>query len=425
MSLRRLFLMMLFAGNAFAQSADQEVVSVVDSPDPVIPGQNITYTVTMRNNGPNAAVNGGLNVNLGGSLTHVSNTPPAGFTCLVAGANMTCNTPSFASGATVVITIVARVDESLLNFPDGSITSNFFPSGTTIDPNNSNNMKSATTAWDSPQFDLSMAVSDTPDPVGPDQNITFSAQVSHSGPDTATNVNVNMFNNGSLRFQSVSAPAGFSCTPLAVGAVPTLTCSKPTLVPGIYNFTLVVLADDAVLGINDGTVFTSFSVNGVGNDVNTSNNSETESTAYVTPDADVAIAVADFPDPAVLGESIEYLVTITNNGPDAAPNARMNTFNSGSLRFEQLEAPAGFTCTPPAVGAAPTMTCQTESLASGASVEFIVTVRSDAALTGPLGGTVSTAFSTNSAIADPVNANSAETENTQLIPVLLFANGFE
>jgi len=118
--------MLLFAGNAFAQSADQEVVSVIGSPDPVVPGQNITYTVTVRNNGPDAAVNGGLNVNLGGSLTHVSNTPPAGFTCFVAGANMTCNTPSFASGATVMITIVVRVDDSLLNFPDGSITSNFF-----------------------------------------------------------------------------------------------------------------------------------------------------------------------------------------------------------------------------------------------------------------------------------------------------------
>ncbi len=425
MRLHKIFLMLLFGGNVFAQSADQEVVSVVDSPDPVVPGQNVTYTVTIRNNGPNAAVNGGLNVNLGGNLTHVSNTPPAGFTCFVAGANMTCNTPSFASGTTVVITIVVQVDASLLNFPDGTITSNFFPSGTTIDPNTGNNTKSATTAWDSPQFDLSMAVIDAPDPVGPDQNITYSAQLTHTGPDPATNVNFNMFNNGTLRFQSISAAPGFNCTLPAIGAAPTLTCSKPTLAPGIYNFTVVVLADDALLGLNDGSVMSSFSVNGIGNDVNQNNNNETEATAYVTPDADVAISVADSPDPALLGASIAYLVTLTNNGPDAAPNATMNTFNSGTLRFELLEAPAGFTCTPPAVGATPTMTCQTASLASAASAEFIVTVRTDAALTGPAGGTFSTVFSTNSAIADPVSVNNTETENTQVIPVLLFANGFE
>jgi len=37
--------------SALAQSADQEVVSVVDSPDPVIPGNTLTYTITLRNNG--------------------------------------------------------------------------------------------------------------------------------------------------------------------------------------------------------------------------------------------------------------------------------------------------------------------------------------------------------------------------------------
>jgi uncharacterized repeat protein (TIGR01451 family) len=425
MTLRTLFLMLLCAGNAFAQSADQEVVSVVDSPDPVVPGQNITYTVTMRNNGPNAAVGGGLNVNLGGGLTYVSNSSPAGFSCATFGAAVSCTTASFASGTTAIISLVVHVEDGLISFPDGSITSNFSTSGVTIDPNSGNNNQSATTAWDSPQFDLSMAVTDTPDPVGPDQNITYSMQVTHAGPDTATNVNVNAFNNGSLRFQSLSAPAGFTCTPLAVGAVPTLTCSKPALTPGTYNFSLVVRADDEVLGINDGTVATAFNVNGVGNDVNQNNNSETESTAYVTPDADMAIAVGDTPDPAVLGEPFEYLITITNHGPDAAPGARMNMFNSGTLRFVLVEAPAGYTCTPLAVGATPTLTCQTTSLASGASAEIIVTVRTDAALTGPLGGTFSTAFTSGSTISDPANANNAETENTQVIPVLLFANGFE
>jgi Domain of unknown function DUF11 len=210
-----------------------------------------------------------------------------------------------------------------------------------------------------------------------------------------------------------------------VSAAPTLTCSTPTLAPGTYNFSLVVLADDAVLGINDGSVATAFNVNGIGNDINQNNNSETESTAYVTPDADVAIVVGDTPDPAVLGEPFEYLVTITNNGPDTAPTARMNMFNSGTLRFVLVEAPAGFTCTPLAVGATPTMTCETASLALGASAEIIVTVRTDPVLTGPMGGTFSTAFSTGSAISDPLNANNAETENTQVIPVLLFANGFE
>ncbi|AVP97454.1 hypothetical protein C7S18_09700 [Ahniella affigens] len=419
-----LMLAMTLVTQAFAQSADQEVVSVVDSPDPVIPGQNITYTITLRNNGPNPAVNGGLNVNLSNNLTHLSNTPPPGFTCFVAGANMTCNTPSFAVG-TVQIVIVARLEPALVNFPDGSVTSVFFPSGTTVDPVPGNNQQSSITQWDSPQIDLSIAVTDTPDPVGPDQNIVYSITVNQAGPNNAQNVNMNTFNNGSLRFQSINPAPGFSCTPLAVGATPTLTCNAATVPPGTYAFTLTVLADDAILGPSDGSVAIAFSAGGTGNDTNQANNQETEDTIYRTPDADLSIAVDDLPDPAQLGSDFTYLVTMHNHGPDAATNATINSFNNGSLRYQSIETPMGSTCTLPAVGAAPTISCRVSSLASGSDMAVIVTVRTDEALLGPNGGTVSTVFSAGSAIQDPDGLDNSETENTVVQSSLLFRNGFE
>ncbi|HEX7809515.1 MAG TPA: hypothetical protein VF608_12335, partial [Thermoanaerobaculia bacterium] len=61
---RAVLVSLLLPLSVFAQSADQEVVSVVDSPDPVTPGATLSYTVTIRNNGPDPAVNGGLNINL-------------------------------------------------------------------------------------------------------------------------------------------------------------------------------------------------------------------------------------------------------------------------------------------------------------------------------------------------------------------------
>lgn len=424
----RLLLLMLMlislAGQVQAQSADQQVVSVVDSPDPVIPGQNITYVVTMRNNGPDAAVNGGLNVNLAGGLTHVSNIPPPGFTCFVLGANMSCIAPSFAPG-TVQITIVAQLDPSRVNFPDGSVTSNFFTSGTTSDPNPANNSASVTTQWDSPQFDLSLTVADTPDPVGPDQNIVYDVHVVQAGPDSPTNVNFNVVNNGSLRFQSITTPPGFNCARPAVGGTPLFNCNAATLAPGNYDFTVVLRADDDVLGINDGTVSTHFDVGGTGNDINQGNNGETESTAYVTPDADLSIAVDDLPDPALLGSSFEYLATMSNAGPDAAANATITLSNTGTLRYQSIEAPAGTNCTVPAVGAAPTLSCRVASLAVGADLAIIVTVRSDEALIGPNGGTVTTAFSANGTTLDPDNSDNAQNETTQILPVRLFRDGFE
>ena len=112
MSLRKLSLcaVLLFAATgAFAQSADQEVVSVDDSADPVVPGQNVTYTVIVRNNGPDAAANGGLNVNLGSALTYVSNTVPPGWQCFISGNNISCITPSFTAGTTREVGVDAMI----------------------------------------------------------------------------------------------------------------------------------------------------------------------------------------------------------------------------------------------------------------------------------------------------------------------------
>ena len=192
--LRSLFVCALFTFSAFAQTADQEVVSAVDSPDPVVPGNNVTYTVTMKNNGPDPAVNGGLNIILSGSVTPVSATPPAGFSCTAPSQFMTCNTPSMAVG-TYVFTVVVNVTSSLLNFADGSFSSSFSSSGTTTDPNNGNNSKNATTNYDSPQINMGIAVTDSPDPVTPNNDITYTVNINNAGPDGGTNATFNVFNN--------------------------------------------------------------------------------------------------------------------------------------------------------------------------------------------------------------------------------------
>ena len=405
----------LAALTAFAQSADQEIVSVTDSPDPVTPGNNVTFTVTIRNNGPDPAVNGGVNVSFQQNLTYQFALPPAGWTCTPFGGALTCNTPSLAVG-TYTFPIVAQVAASLANFPDGSFTTFFGTSGTTPDANNGNNSTNVTTSWDSPQIDLTMAVSDSPDPVGPNGTITYTANVTQTGPDTATSVNFNTFNNGSLKFQSATIPAGWNCTLPAVNAAPTFTCTRASVPSGTnQTFTVVVLADPAVLGINDGTVSTFFGVNGTGNDTNPNNNGETENTAYVTPDADMAVSVTDSPDPVTPDNDITYTVTVTNNGPDTATSATLNTFNNGTLRFQSAVVPAGWNCTLPAVNAAPTFTCTNPSFANGATSIFTVVARAAFVVLGNSDQTLSTNFNASSGAQDPNNTNNSETENTQYI----------
>ena len=270
-----------------------------------------------------------------------------------------------------------------------------------------------------------MAVDDTPDPVGPDQFISYALQLTHAGPDPATNVNVNVYNSGTLRCQSITAPPGFTCTPLAAGAAPTLTCRNPLLMLGRYSLRFGVLPGDDVPRLRDRGLPTAFGVNAPGNTTNQADNHDTELTAYVKLAADLTIASIDQPDPVIVGQSLQYLVTMTHQGPDAAANATLNMYNNGSLRFQQMLAPAGYVCTLPPVGAAPILSCRLASMAAGSSADFVITVLTDVSLIGELGGTVSSSFSATANTQDPNNANNAEVESTLILADLLFRNGFE
>src|SRR3954453_12527553 len=190
-----LCLLFLAAVPLFAQSADQEVQASA-APDPVVPGNNVVYTVIVTNHGPDPAVNGGLNGVLSSALGAPTFTAPAGFTCATLGANLTCSTPSFASGATATITITAQVGAYLLAFADGTFTSIFAPSGTTADPNPANNNKTVVTNYDSPDSNIGVSVTDAPDPVTPNNNVTYTIHVTNAGPQPAFDANLGVVYNG-------------------------------------------------------------------------------------------------------------------------------------------------------------------------------------------------------------------------------------
>lgn len=412
-------LLLLVSLSVFAQSADQEVVSVVDAPDPVTPGATLSYTVTIRNNGPDPATNGGLNINLPGGVTHTTDIVPAGWTCFWAGSNGTCNTPSFAAGVTEILTINVTVDASLAAFPDQSISGNFFPSGTTPDPNNANNAKMASTQVDSPQVDLFVSATDSPDPVFPDGTVTYNVTVTNGGPDTASTVNFNVVPNSSLQFQSSNQPAGWNCTFPSVGAVnATFTCSRATWAPGTDNFTIVFAVNDEQFGINDTTFQTYFGVGAnASNETDHPDNSTTVTTSYVTPDADVTIAVADSPDPVTPDGNITYTVTVGNTGPDTAPNITLNAFGGNNLRFQSATIPAGWNCTLPSAGTqTPGYTCTLAAgLPNGGTSVLTFVMQADDALIGINDTTILFGFSANSSVSDPDNSDNSETESTAYV----------
>ena len=124
---------------------------------------------------------------------------------------------------------------------------------------------------------------------------------------------------------------------------------------------------------------------------------------------DLAITVADAPDPVVAGSNLVYTVSVTNNGPSAAASATWSDTLPVGTTFVSLPAVAGWSCTTPAVGVGGTVSCSNASFAVG-SATFTLTV---AVSSGVAGGTVlSNTATIASSLGDSVPANNSATATT-------------
>src|SRR6266540_3622997 len=118
-----------------------------DSPDPVAVGGNITYTLTVRNDGPQLATSVTLSDVIPVNTTFVSVTPAAGWSCppLAVGGTgtQTCTIAMLAPLSAASFTLVVKVNSGTAS---GAVISNTATvSSSTTDPNSANNTATTTT----------------------------------------------------------------------------------------------------------------------------------------------------------------------------------------------------------------------------------------------------------------------------------------
>lgn len=91
-------------------------VSISDAPDPVMRGENVTFTITVSNLSNVEAQNFTLRAFISTNSTFVSFTAPAGFTCTTPpvgeGGQVNCSAAAVAGNSTNVFTLVANVDSN-------------------------------------------------------------------------------------------------------------------------------------------------------------------------------------------------------------------------------------------------------------------------------------------------------------------------
>lgn len=129
-------LLMAFATRA--EAAADLALTKSDTPDPVVQGTNLTYTIQVTNAGPDPATNVLVTDTLPGQIDFVSATPSQG-TCDRTGDTVICNLGTVNSGATATVTIVIQPKKT------GTISNTALVASTPPDTNAANNQDTETT----------------------------------------------------------------------------------------------------------------------------------------------------------------------------------------------------------------------------------------------------------------------------------------
>ncbi len=129
------------------------MIEVSDSPDPVTVGAQITYTITVTNNGPDAAMSVVVTDNLPSSVLFSTCQSTLGGVCGGTGNNRTVTFASLAASASATITINVVVNCSNAN--GSSISNTATVTSSTADNVSGNNSAATTTTVNNPGASLS------------------------------------------------------------------------------------------------------------------------------------------------------------------------------------------------------------------------------------------------------------------------------
>jgi uncharacterized repeat protein (TIGR01451 family) len=239
-----------------AGSADLAVTKT-DAPDPVVAGQNITYTITASNAGPSNATTATLTDTLPAGTTFVSLSTPAGWTCTTpavgAGGTVSCSNPSAPLG-NAVFSLVTQVSAATAG--GTSISNTATVGAATTDPNTGNNSATATTLVNAP---ASLSATKTVTGAGVQgTNLTYTVIIRNAGPatqgDNPGDEFVDVLPVG-LTLVSANATSG---TAVATVATRTVTWNGSLAANAQVTITIVATIDNTVgTGVtlnNQGTV---------------------------------------------------------------------------------------------------------------------------------------------------------------------------
>jgi len=198
------------------------------SPGTVEPGQQVTYTAKVTDNGNGADANAGFQDLLPGKATLVSTTTSQG-SCS-GNPTVVCNLGSLNPGASATVTIVVTAAQPGTMADHGWVSTN--------PPGNWQHHRWVNTSVRDVHLDLALRLSGSPGSVNTGQQVTYTATVVNTGNGVDSNTGFQDQLPANTTLVSATASQG-SCS-----GNPTLTCNLGSLNPGASaTITVVVTAD--------------------------------------------------------------------------------------------------------------------------------------------------------------------------------------
>ena len=264
----------------------------------------------------------------------------------------------------------------------------------------------------SPTVDLSVEVSDTPDPVSGGDALTYRMDVENQGGTTVYDVTATLVLPESVLYSGTAAGSGWSCDEDS-GLV---TCTRASLPPGTAPIVQVL----AEAPLEDGAVVASAAVSAIGNiDPDASDDTDDETTTVVfSAVADLDVALSADRNWAPAGGLVVFSLDVTNLGPGNVAGAVLVDV------FPPEIVAVDWACTPEPGASCPSSgsgnVIASLGLEAGASLRFTATASVAPDALGPLSHTAS--------VGPPFGVHDPESENdaaTTILPVALFRDGFE
>ena len=354
---------------AVVQNADLSVTKT-DSPDPVIEGENITYTIVVTNNGPGDANSVTLVDPLDQLVTFVSATPTQG-TCGENMGTVTCDLGSIANSATATVTLVVTAPAQA---GQQDISNTASVSGAEPDPvtgNDSDTELTTVVPPEAPTADLGVTMTDSADPIvfdGSTPAVSYTIVVTNSGPDPATGVTLSdtlpMMGAG---FQSVSTDTGqCDAQPDGQGV---LGCAIGNLAVNDTATVRIDVLPFGPLGATTWQVTNTVTVSGNEVDPTPANNTATEDTTVNAPVADMIVDVSAPSGVMMIDEPITFTYTVSNAGPLDNTNVVLTITLPANATFDGVTIEQG-SCNV----VKNTVTCPIGDMAVGSTVGGTVSV---------------------------------------------------